>query len=413
MLDIKFIRENPEKVKEGVAKKRANIDIDELLKLDKEHRDLIFKIDSLRAEQNRLSQKAPNEEERKHLLNIKKEIESLGQDLKIEEEKLNNFLRQIPNLPLFETPEGGPDDFVVLREVGEKPAIEKPKDYIEIAQNLDLIDTERATKVSGSRFGYIKNEAALLEIALIQFIFEAVRQENFIPIIPPVLINKKSMQGMGYLDRGGEEVYHLEKDDLYLVGTSEQSIGPMHQDEIFDEKDLPKRYVSFSSCFRREAGSYGKDVRGILRSHQFDKVEMFSFTRPADSIKEHNLFLSLEEKLMRELGIPYRVLKIAAGDLGDPAAAKYDIEAWLPGQNQYRETHSTSNTTDFQARRLNIKYRNSITQKTEFVHMINGTAFAIGRAIIAILENYQTKTGSVIVPEVLRKYLGFSEIKRD
>lgn len=413
MLDIKFIRENPEKVKEGVVKKRAKVDIDAILDLDKKYRELIQKIDSLRAEQNRFSKKDISEEERRNLVGIKKEISSFEEDLKSKEEKLNQLLFQVPNLPSEDAPAGGPEDFVVLREWGKKPKFDfNLKDYIEIGEKLDLIDTKRASKVSGSRFGYLKNEAALLEIALIQFIFETLRNENFIPVIPPVLINKKSMQAMGYLDRGGEEIYYLEKDDLYLVGTSEQSVGPMHQGEIFEEKDLPKRYAAFSSCFRREAGSYGKDVKGILRVHQFDKVEMFSFVKPEDSKKEHDFLLSIEEKIMQALEIPYRVLNIAAGDLGDPAAKKYDIEAWLPGQNQYRETHSTSNTTDFQARRLNIKYKNSKTQKNEFVHMLNGTAAAIGRMIIAILENYQTKTGAVLTPEVLQKYLGFKEIKR-
>lgn len=416
MLDIKFIRENPGKVKEGVVKKRAKVDIDAILDLDKKYRGLIQKIDSLRSEQNRFSKKDISEEERRNLVGIKKEISSLEEDLKSAEEKLNYLLLQIPNLPQEDAPEGGADDFVVLKKWGKKRDFSaegfKPRDYITLGENLDLIDTERAGKVSGSRFGYLKNEAALLEFALVQFIFDILRKENFIPIIPPVLINKKSMQAMGYLDRGGEEIYHLEKDDLYLVGTSEQSIGPMHQGEIFEEKDLPKRYVSFSSCFRREAGSYGKDVKGILRVHQFDKVEMFSFTKPEDSKKEHDFLLSMEEKIMQALEIPYRVLNIAAGDLGDPAAKKYDIEVWLPGQNQHRETHSTSNTTDFQARRLNIKYKNLKTQKNEFVHMLNGTAAAIGRMIIAILENYQTKTGVVLTPEVLQKYCGFKEIKR-
>jgi len=210
---------------------------------------------------------------------------------------------------------------------------------------------------------------------------------------------------MGYTERGGEEIYFIEKDNLYLIGTSEQIIGPMHADEIFEEKELPKRYLGFSTCFRREAGSYGKDTRGIFRVHQFDKVEMFSFCHPEKSKEEHQLLLSLEEKLMRALKIPYRVVQMCTGDLGNPAAAKYDIEAWLPGENRYRETHSTSNCTDFQARRLNIRYRDSKTKKLEFVHTLNGTAFAIGRTLIAIIENYQQKDGSILIPAVLQPYL--------
>ena len=223
------------------------------------------------------------------------------------------------------------------------------------------------------------------------------------------MIKPEMMKAMGYVERGGEEIYYLPKDDLYLVGTSEQSIGPMHAGEILEEKDLPKRYVAFSTCFRREAGSYGKDTKGILRVHQFDKVEMFSICKPEDSLKEHKLLLSLEEELMQKLKIPYRVIDICTGDLGDPAAAKFDIEAWMPGQNEYRETHSTSNCTDFQARRLNIRYK-SRDGKLNFVHTLNGTAFS-QRPILAIIENNQQKDGSIKVPRVLQKYVGFKEIK--
>jgi seryl-tRNA synthetase len=222
------------------------------------------------------------------------------------------------------------------------------------------------------------------------------------------MVNEKAMSAMGYLDRGGDEIYKTQ-DDLYLVGTSEQSVGPMHMDETFAHKDLPRRYVSFSTCFRREAGSYGKDVKGIIRVHQFDKMEMFVFCRPEDSVKEHQLLLSLEEKLMQLLKIPYRVLDICTADLGDPAAAKYDLEAWMPGQNQYRETHSTSNCTDFQAQRLNVRFRDK-DGKINFVHTLNGTAFAVGRLLIAIIENYQQKDGSIMVPKALQKYIKIKKI---
>ena len=225
------------------------------------------------------------------------------------------------------------------------------------------------------------------------------------------MIKQGQMKAMGYLERGEDEVYQTKKDNFYLVGTSEQSIGPMHVNEILDKKDLPKRYVSFSTCFRREAGSYGKDVKGILRVHQFDKVEMFSFCTPDKSIEEHKFILSLEEKLVQALKIPYQVVKMCTGDLGDPAASKYDIECWMPGQNKYRETHSTSNCTDFQARRLNIRFRNN-QEKIEFVHTLNGTAFAIGRILIAIMENYQQKDGSIKIPKVLQKHTGLKQIKK-
>ena len=282
-----------------------------------------------------------------------------------------------------------------------------------MAQELGIIDTERAAKVSGSRFGYLKGAAVLLEFALVQLAMKTAAKDGFIPVIPPVLVGEKAMWSMGYLERGRDEIYYLPADNLYLVGTSEQSIGPMYMDEIFKEKELPRRYIGFSTCFRREAGSYGKDTKGILRVHQFDKVEMFSIVKPEDSEKEHQLILSIEEKLMRALELPYRVLDICSGDLGDPAAAKYDIEVWMPGQNggkgEYRETHSTSNTTDFQSRRLNIKYRNK-EGEIDFVHMLNGTGFS-QRPILAILENYQTEKGTVKVPKVLQDYLGMDEIK--
>ncbi|GAI43094.1 unnamed protein product, partial [marine sediment metagenome] len=244
----------------------------------------------------------------------------------------------------------------------------------------------------------------------INLAFENLTKQGFIPVIPPVMIKPEMARGMGYPEQfDGEEAYYLEKDDLYLVGTSEQSMGAMRADEIFNEKDLPRRYVGFSTCFRREAGSYGKDTKGIFRVHQFDKVEMFSFSKPEESKKEHQFFLKIEENLMQRLSIPYRVVQISTGDLGFPTAAKYDIEAWLPGQNQYRETHSTSSCTDFQARRLNIRYKTK-QGKLDFVHTLNGTALAIGRTLIAIIENYQQKDGSIIVPQALQKYTNFKVI---
>jgi len=286
----------------------------------------------------------------------------------------------------------------------------KPKGHLEIGQNLNLIDVKRAAKVSGTRFGYLKNEAVLLEFALIKLAFDSLTKKGFQPIIPPVMMKKEMMRGMGYLEQTDrEEAYYLKKDDLFLAGTAEQPIGTMHAEEIFEQNELPKRYLGFSTCFRREAGSYGKDTQGIFRVHQFDKVEMFSFCKPEESQREHKMFLSLEEELMRKLKIPYQIVNICTGDLGRPAAAKYDIEAWLPSESRYRETHSTSNCTDFQARRLNIRYRNKFN-KLNFVHTVNGTAFAIGRTIIAILENYQRKDGKVDVPKVLQKYIGFKTI---
>ena len=264
--------------------------------------------------------------------------------------------------------------------------------------------------MSGPRFGYLLREAVLLEFALVRLALDTLLPEGFIPVIPPVLVKDKMMQAMGYLDRDAdrEETYFLEKDKLYLVGTSEQSIGPFHAGAVISELDLPKRYVSFSTCFRREAGSYGKDTKGILRVHQFDKVELFSFCHPDRSREEHQFLLSLEERLMQALHLPYRVIEMCTGDLGNVAAAKYDIEAWFPSQGVYRETHSTSNCTDYQARRLNVKYKPK-EGKARFVHTLNGTAFS-QRPILAILENCQTKEGTVKVPKALQPYVGKAEI---
>ena len=409
MLDLKFIRQNPEKVKEGLLKKQADVDIDQLLALDEKKRAYQQKIESLRFEQSKLGK-----DDIIKAQGIKAEIKNIEPELTVLEKELDALLRKIPNLPLDEVPMGKDDsENVVLRDEGKKNNFDFPvKDYVELGQNLDIIDTERAAKVAGTRFGYLKGGAAMLEFALIQLVMETLTKENFIPVVPPVMLKPEMMEGMGYVERGADEIYYLEKDKLYLVGTSEQSIGAMHSNEVFEEKDLPRRYAGFSTCFRREAGAYGKDTKGILRVHQFDKIEMFSFCHPEKSKQEHEFLLKMEEKLMKLLEIPYHVLRICSGDLGDPAAAKYDIEAWLPGQNQYRETHSTSNCTDYQARRLNIKYRDSKTKKPEFIHTLNGTAFAIGRTLIAIIENYQQKDGSIVVPKVLQKYTGFKVIKK-
>jgi seryl-tRNA synthetase len=409
MLDIKFIRQNPNKVKEGIQKKGVKVDIDKLLQLEEKRREYLKKIEDLRAKQNKLGKPEIKEAQK-----IKSEIRKLEPNLEKIEKELKDLLFQIPNLPLADVSVGKDErDNVVLKEVGEKPKFTfKPRDYLEIAENLDLIDVKRAAKVSGTRFGYLKKEAVLIEFALINLAFDTLIKEKFIPVIPPVMLKSEMARGMGYLEQSDkEEAYYLPQDDLYLIGTSEQSIGTMHAGEVFQEKELPKRYLGFSTCFRREAGSYGKDTKGIFRVHQFDKVEMFSFCHPERSRKEHKFFLEMEERLMGALKIPYRVVEICTGDLGRPAAAKYDIEAWLPSQNRYRETHSTSNCTDFQARRLNIRYRDLKTKKLEFVHTLNGTAFAIGRMIIAIIENYQQKDGSIKVPEVLQKYLNFKVIK--
>jgi len=323
----------------------------------------------------------------------------------------------LPNIPFEDVPVGKDDSQnIILRKVGK--STKGGKDYMQLGQDLNLIDIDRAGKVAGSRFGYIKNELALLEFALIKLVMDTLknlpagRQGKFQPVIPPVMVKNQMARGTGYFEAADEkEAYYLPADDMYLVGTSEQSLVAMHADEVLDEKKLPLRYVGFSTCFRREAGSYGKDTKGILRVHQFDKLEMVIFSKVEDSATEHKLLLSIEEKLMKALGLPYQVINICTGDLGRPAAAKFDIETWLPSENKYRETHSTSNCTDYQARRLNIRYKDA-NNKMQFVHTLNGTAFAIGRILIMILENYQQKDGSIKVPKVLQKYCGFKAIKK-
>ena len=420
MLDIKFIRNNPQIVKEGCRKKQVKVDVDKLLELDKKRRETLQALEEMLAQKNRASKiisQTKNEKEKQKLIlkmqELDKNSERLNKNLKELDKEFNDLMLKIPNLPLEDVPVGKDErGNVVLKEEGEKLKFDfQPKNYLELGEKLDLIDIKRAAKTSGTRFGFLKNEAVLLEFALINFAFETLIKEGFTPVIPPFLIKPEPFRGMGYLERGEEEVYYLPKDNLYLIGTAEQIIGPMHVNEIFEEKDLPKRYLGFSSCFRREAGSYGKDTKGIFRVHQFDKVEMFSFCQPQKSREEHLFFLAMEEKLMQALKISYRVVQMCTGDLGDPAAAKYDIEVWLPSENRYRETHSTSNCTDFQARRLNIRYREKLG-KLNFVHTINGTAFAIGRTLIAIIENYQQKDGNILVPEVLQKYLLFNRIRR-
>jgi len=415
MLDINFIRENVEVLKKACRNKNVDVDIDAVLSLDKKKREIMTEMEALKAEQNKISRGGKdNTAIFAQAKEIKGKIKEMEPELEKIEAELKNFLLILPNIPFEDVPVGKDDSQnIVLRKVG-KPASQMfhaPKDYMELGIALNLIDTERAGKVAGSRFGYIKGKLALLEFAIIKLVMDTVVKEGFTAVIPPVMLKDQMARGTGYFEATDEkEAYHLVEDQMYLVGTSEQSLVAMHADEVLNEKDLPLRYAGFSTCFRREAGSYGKDTKGILRVHQFDKLEMVIFSKPEDSIQEHKLLLSIEEKLMKALKLPYQVIGICTGDLGRPAAAKYDIECWLPSEKRYRETHSTSNCTDFQARRLNIRYRDK-AGKVRFVHTLNGTAFAIGRILIMIMENYQKKDGSIEVPKALQKYAGFKVIK--
>jgi seryl-tRNA synthetase len=418
MIDINLIRTDPEKIQKAIKAKNVDVDVKHILEIDEKHKELLISVQKLREERNILTQSmkgkpTPQQIEKGKVL--KEKLEKEDKALKAVSEELKEKLYQIPNIAKADVCVGKDESGnKVIRKYKEPTKFSfKPKDHLDIGEALDIIDVKDAAKISGSRFAYLKNEGALLEFALIQLAMDTLIKEGFIPIIPPVLINKDITQGLGYWQAGGSEDYYLikeleEKKEFYLVGTAEHSIVPIHKDEVLEKKDLPKRYVGFSSAFRREAGTYGKDTRGILRVHQFDKVEMVSFTAEENDDKEHEYLLSLEEKLFKLLDIPYQVIKMCTGDLGFPIARKYDIEAWMPGQNKYREVTSASTATDFQARRLNIKYNDGGEKK--FAHILNGTAFAIGRTLISILENYQQEDGSVLIPKILQKYLNKEKI---
>ena len=414
MLDIKFIRENPDKVREGAKNKNINVPIDEILRLDQEHRELSRILQELYTQRNRAAKERDIEGGRE----VKAEVDSSEDKLGKIKERLDELLYAVPNLPALDVKIGKDEsENEIIRKVGSPKKFSfKVRDHVEFGELLEIIDLERAAKVSGTRFAYLKNEGVLLEFALAQFALDSLIKEGFIPIIPPVLIKTETMKKVGYMEHGGDEdMFHIEKDGLTLVGTAEHSIVAMHQDETFLERDLPVRYVGFSSAFRREAGSYGKDTRGILRVHQFDKVEMVSYTTPEKSDSEQDYLLNIEEKFFQALKIPYQVVKMCTADLGFVQAKKYDIEAWIPSQEKYREMTSASHLTDFQARRLNIKFLPAGRQgqkglEKEFIHTLNATGFAIGRTLIAILENYQEKDGSVVVPEILRNYVNIDKI---
>lgn len=427
MLDIKFIRQNPELVKQAVQNKKASADVDKVLSLDERWRHVLAEMEGKKAEQNQQSKDRPSPEKIESLRKLKEEIKILEEELRRVEAELQTELYNIPNLPSADTPVG-PDESgnQVIRAAGKiRPFDFKPREHFEIGAELDLINTETAARISGTRFGYLKGALALMEFALIQLVFSVLtRQETlkkiiktaglkvvptpFEPVVPPVLIRPDVFQKMARLEPK-EERYYIPSDDLYLIGSAEHTLGPLHMDYTFNEKDLPRRYVGFSTAFRREAGSYGKDTRGILRVHQFDKVEMESFTVAEQGVEEQNFFVAIQEYLMRQLELPYRVVQICTGDMGGPDARQIDIEAWLPGQNRYRETHTADYMTDYQARRLNTRVRRG--NELEFAHMNDATVFAIGRTIIAIMENYQTREGGIKIPKVLQKYVGLKEIK--
>ncbi len=415
MIDLRLLRENPDAVRASQrARGESESSVDELLAADERRRAAVSRADTLRAEQkavsNKVKQAAP--EERPSIVAQAKELAAIVKQAEAEQAEADAALRTahlaVPNVVLDGVPAGGEDDYVVLREVGEKPALDNPRDHLELGELLGAIDMERGAKVSGARFYYLTGAGALLQFALFQMAIAQAVENGFVPVVTPSLVRPEVMAGTGFLGAHAAEVYRLEADDLYLVGTSEVPLAGFHMDEIIDLSDGPRRYAGSSSCYRREAGSYGKDTRGIIRVHQFDKVEMFSYCTLEEAPAEHERLLAWEEEMLAKVELPYRIIDTAAGDLGASAARKFDCEGWVPSQGRYRELTSTSNCTDFQARRLNIRHRGPDGRPTH-VATLNGT-LATTRWIVAILENHQQPDGSVRVPAALRPYLGGREV---
>ncbi len=428
MLDIKFIRENKEEVAEAIKHKKVGLDLDYFLKLDKKRAELlqeIEKLNSLKNNLNNLIKESKSEDEKVKIIEKGKEIKAELDDNepqynKIKEE-YEDLADKIPNVISKDTPIGKDEkENKVIRKSGEPPKFSfKPKDHMELGETLDIIDTKTAARISGARFNYIKGEAVMLQFALAQFILKTLTNEKiisqlakktdnpsskvFIPVVPPAMIKSEVMKKM---DRFSpiEDKYYLKEDELLLAGSAEHALGPIHMDQVLKEKELPLRYIGYSTAFRREAGSYGKDTRGILRCHQFDKMEMESFTLPENGLREQDFIVAIQEYIVSQLKIPYQVVSICSGDMGKPDFRQIDIECWIPSQNKYRETHTSDYMTDFQARRLNTRVKRD-SEKIALVHMNDATAIAMGRILIAIMENYQQADGSIKIPEVLQPWM--------
>jgi len=414
MLDLKLIRSDPERVKAALARRGAAESLDELLALDARRRELLPEVENAQAERKTLSKQIGEAKQAgvdaaelmATVQGLKERIETGKEELEKVEGELGRVARALPNLPDPDAPDGmTEEDAVVVREVGERPSFDfEPRDHLEIGTELDLIDMEAAARLSGSRFAYLKGDLVMLELALVRFAIELVRGEGHEPVVPPVLVREEALEGTGFLPGDRDQIYEMPKDELFLTGTSEVALAGLHADQILAADDLPLRYCAFSTCFRREAGAAGRDTRGIFRVHQFDKVEMFSFVEPSQSGDEHERLLAIEERILAELEIPYRVVNVAAGDLGAPAAKKYDCEAWIPSQGRYRELTSCSNTTDYQARRLKCRYRSADSEAPQAVHTLNGTAVAVGRTMIALIENRQERDGGFTLPKTLHRF---------
>jgi len=411
MLDLKAMREEPDRFRAGLARRGAADSLERALTLDERLRGLKVRVEGLRADQNtankEIGRATPEERQQKidALRNVSEQLKELEPQLQETQDQLDHLLLRIPNLPHESVPDGVDDeDNVLIKLEGDPPRFAfDPKDHLDLGERLGAIDTERAARTSGSRFAYLLGPAVWLQFALVRYALDTLAGKGFTPVVPPVLVREEAMYGTGFLPTDESQIYATRDDDLYLVGTSEVPLASFHQDEILDAAALPTRYAGYSTCFRREAGTYGKDTRGMFRVHQFDKVEMFSFADPDRSWEEHEFLVSIEEEIVAGLGIPYRLMNVCTGELGASAAKKVDLEAWFPGQGKYRELTSCSNCTDYQARRLGVRVRGLDGNRP--VHTLNGTACAIGRTIIAILENHQREDGSVDLPEALHALL--------
>jgi seryl-tRNA synthetase len=428
MIDLKLLRDNPAFVRASYERRGGVEGVDHILKLDARHRELLTEVEHLRAEHNKANKaigQTPKDERAAAIANartIGEKAETLTPELERVAAELDEAAAHLPNLPHESVPDGLTEkDNVVERTVGERPEFNfEPKDHVALGEDLGIFDSDRAAKTSGSRFVYLTGPGVMLELALVRFALDYLMEHRFTPVVPPVLVRRHAMYGTGFLPAEEHEFYVVERDGLFLTGTSEVALAAMHSDEILNAADLPIRYAGYSPCYRREAGSYGKDTKGLIRVHQFDKVEQFSFCHPDDSWDEFQAIRANQERILQSLEIPYQVLVMCAGDLGSSAAKKVDNEAWLPGAKRYLELTSASNTTDYQARRLQVRFRGGVGSDgpqtksdggTRFVHTLNGTACAVGRMIVALLENFQRGDGSVDIPEALQPYTGFKEIK--
>ena len=417
MIDPQLLKTNIEAIEENIRKRALNIDLEKLKLLDESRRAAKFESEKLRAEQKKLGKEiaSSSEIEKSSLLEkaekISNEVKTLSEETQKKDDEFFDTWIKIPNIVDSSSPVGKTEeDNKEIKKVGEPKNILNPMTHLEIGENLGLIDVERASKISGSRFSYLFGDLVKIQFNLVSYTLNKLSDKGFNPTIPPVLVRENALFGTGFFPDDSEQVYEVQNDDLFLVGTSEVSLAALHTDEIIDIENLPLRYAGYSTCFRREAGTYGKDTSGIFRVHQFDKVEMFSFCDPEKSKEEHENILTIEEEILQDLEIPYRVVDVCTGDLGASAAKKYDIEAWIPSQQRYREVTSCSNTTDFQARRLNM--RTKIEGGNTILHTLNGTALAVGRILIALLENNQQPDGSVMFSDDLGKILGVKELSK-